>query len=121
MPIRARSGSRRAPVVAQAFPPSRRPRTVAALRRDLAEALAEAGRPGIARVGSPKGLRYMSAAFATFTAITAFAAFTAIAAFAQDRPVFRSGTDLVRFDLRVVDAAGQPIRDLSAHEIEIRE
>jgi VWFA-related protein len=57
---------------------------------------------------------------AVFTALTALAVFTSPAA-AQERPVFRSGTDLVRFDLRVVDASGNPIRDLSAGEIEIRE
>lgn len=57
------------------------------------------------------------AAFAAFTALTAFPAL----ALAQERSVFRSGTDLVRFDLRVVDAAGQPIGNLSPEEIEILE
>ena len=36
-------------------------------------------------------------------------------------PVFRSGTDVVRFDLRVVDGAGRPITDLKPDEVEIRE
>ncbi|MGH9331448.1 MAG: VWA domain-containing protein, partial [Vicinamibacterales bacterium] len=37
------------------------------------------------------------------------------------RPVFRSGTDLVRLDVRVFDAGGRPIRDLRADEIELTE
>src|SRR6266540_76614 len=37
------------------------------------------------------------------------------------QPVFRSGADLVRFDLRVTDASGRPIRDLRPEEIEIAE
>jgi VWFA-related protein len=37
------------------------------------------------------------------------------------QPVFRSGADLVRFDLRVTDASGRPIRDLRPEEIEIVE
>jgi VWFA-related protein len=36
-------------------------------------------------------------------------------------PVFRSGADLVRLDLRVFDANGHPIRDLRADEIELME
>jgi VWFA-related protein len=46
------------------------------------------------------------------------------AAFAvQQNPpaVFRSGTDLVRFDVRVTDASGRPITDLRPSEIEIVE
>jgi VWFA-related protein len=46
------------------------------------------------------------------------------AAFAvQQNPpaVFRSGTDLVRFDVRVIDASGRPITDLRADEIAIVE
>src|SRR6476646_6019296 len=46
------------------------------------------------------------------------------AAFAgQQNPpaVFRSGTDVVRFDVRVTDAAGRPITDLRPDEIEIVE
>ncbi len=37
------------------------------------------------------------------------------------RPVFRSGADLVRLDVRVFDANGRPIRDLRADEIELTE
>ena len=42
---------------------------------------------------------------------------------ARDRPqpVFRSGADLVRFDVRVTDASGRPIKDLRPEEIEIVE
>ena len=36
-------------------------------------------------------------------------------------PVFRSGADLVRLDVRVFDASGRPIRDLRADEIELTE
>src|SRR5260221_1262729 len=36
-------------------------------------------------------------------------------------PVFRSGTDVVRFDVRVTDASGRPITDLRPDEIEIVE
>ncbi|HEY2432581.1 MAG TPA: VWA domain-containing protein [Vicinamibacterales bacterium] len=36
-------------------------------------------------------------------------------------PVFRSGTELVRFDLRATDASGRPLTDLRADEIEIVE
>jgi VWFA-related protein len=39
----------------------------------------------------------------------------------QGQPVFRSGVDLVRFDVRVTDAAGQPITDLRPDEVEIVE
>lgn len=35
------------------------------------------------------------------------------------QPTFRSGVDLVRFDIRIADAAGRPITDLRAEEIEI--
>jgi VWFA-related protein len=38
-----------------------------------------------------------------------------------DQPVFRSGVDLVRFDLRVVDESGRPVTDLRPEEIEISE
>jgi VWFA-related protein len=43
--------------------------------------------------------------------------------FAQDqqRPVFRTGVNLVRLDVRVVDGSGQPIPDLKAEEIEVIE
>lgn len=37
------------------------------------------------------------------------------------QPTFKSGVDLVRFDVRVVDGAGRPIRDIRADEIEIVE
>lgn len=37
------------------------------------------------------------------------------------QPVFRSGADLVRFDVRVTDAAGRPLKDLRPEEIEIVE
>lgn len=40
---------------------------------------------------------------------------------APDRPTFKSGVDLVRFDVRVVDDSGRPITDLKADEIEVRE
>jgi VWFA-related protein len=36
-------------------------------------------------------------------------------------PVFRSGTEVVRFDVRVTDGAGRPIADLRPDEIEIVE
>ncbi len=36
-------------------------------------------------------------------------------------PTFKSGTDLVRFDVSVADAAGRPITDLRQDEIEIEE
>ena len=40
----------------------------------------------------------------------------------QEAPVvFRSGVDLVRFDVRVVDDAGRPLQDLKAEELEIYE
>jgi VWFA-related protein len=39
----------------------------------------------------------------------------------QQPPVFRSGTDVVRFDVRVTDANGRPITDLRPDEIEIVE
>lgn len=37
----------------------------------------------------------------------------------QPQPVFRSGAELVRFDVRVTDASGRPIADLRPEEIEI--
>ena len=49
------------------------------------------------------------------------AAPVAQAAQPQPPPVFRSGTDLVRLDIRVTDADGRPIEDLRADEIEIAE
>jgi VWFA-related protein len=38
---------------------------------------------------------------------------------AQDRPVFRSGIDLVRLDIRVIDSQGRPIPDLRPEEVQI--
>lgn len=50
------------------------------------------------------------------------AALLAASAQAQPaRPVFRSGAELVRLDVRVFDASGRPIRDLRADEIELTE
>ena len=40
---------------------------------------------------------------------------------APQPPVFRSGTDLVRLDIRVTDADGRPVQDLRADEVEIVE
>ena len=41
---------------------------------------------------------------------------------AQEPPlVFKSGVDLVRFDVRVIDDGGRPVRDLRAEELEIYE
>ena len=40
---------------------------------------------------------------------------------APAQPVFRSGTDLVRLDIRVTDADGLPVRDLRADEVRIEE
>src|SRR3954447_22988450 len=37
------------------------------------------------------------------------------------QPIFRSGVDLVRFDVRVVDGNGRPITDLRPDELEIVE
>jgi VWFA-related protein len=49
-----------------------------------------------------------------------FAALLAAASQAP-QPVFRSGADLVRFDVRVTDASGRPLTDLRRDEIEIVE
>ena len=38
-----------------------------------------------------------------------------------DRPVFRSGVNLVRLDVRIVDSAGRPIPDIRPDEVEIAE
>lgn len=51
--------------------------------------------------------------------LVAFLVAAASAALAQ--PTFRSGVDLVRFDVRVVDEAGRPITDLRPEELEILE
>ncbi len=37
------------------------------------------------------------------------------------QPAFKSGVDLVRFDVRVVDERGRPVTDLEPHEIDIRD
>jgi VWFA-related protein len=37
----------------------------------------------------------------------------------QPQPVFRSGAELVRFDIRVTDSSGRPIADLRPDEIEL--
>src|SRR5260370_39926808 len=39
----------------------------------------------------------------------------------RQQPVFRSGADLVRFDVCVTDASGRPLRDLRPEEREIVE
>lgn len=54
---------------------------------------------------------------ALFTAFVVAAALTATA----QQPTFKSGVDLVRFDVRVVDETGRPITDLKAEELEIYE
>jgi VWFA-related protein len=58
----------------------------------------------------------VSAALAAFVALA-----SASAQEPQQAPVFRSGTDVVRFDLRVVDASGRAITDLRPEEIRIFE
>jgi VWFA-related protein len=44
-----------------------------------------------------------------------------VAALSAQQPIFRSGADLVRFDVRVTDASGRPLRDLRPEEVEIIE
>ena len=58
-----------------------------------------------------------------FSILTVFAALGTVVATAQDRPqpTFKSGVDLVRFDVRVVDDAGRPVTDVTADEIEIHD
>ena len=51
--------------------------------------------------------------------LTAFAVLVSSPAGAQ--VTFKSGVDLVRFDVRVVDEAGRPITDLKREEIVIEE
>ena len=54
--------------------------------------------------------------------IVAAAAFAlAAASLATAQQPFKSGVDLVRFDVRVVDAAGRPISDLKAEDVEVYE
>ncbi len=38
-----------------------------------------------------------------------------------DRPIFRSGVNLVRLDVRIVDGSGRPIADIRPEEVEITE
>jgi VWFA-related protein len=49
------------------------------------------------------------------------AAVTMAGVHAQDQVTFRSGVDLVRMDVRVLDAAGRPITDLRQDEITVTE
>lgn len=58
---------------------------------------------------------------AMLVAASAAAATPSAAQTASAQPTFRSGVDLVRFDVRVVDASGRPITDLKPEEIEIIE
>lgn len=44
-----------------------------------------------------------------------------VSAAPQTQPVFRSGADVVRFDVRVTDGSGRPITDLRPDELEIVE
>jgi VWFA-related protein len=48
-------------------------------------------------------------------------ALAANAAAQRAQPVFRSGAEIVRLDVRVLDSDGRPVRDLRADEIEIVE
>ncbi len=60
----------------------------------------------------------MKAAFLAF----ALATLVAQAAIdAQQQPVFKSGVDVVRFDIRVTDGQGQPIKDLRPDEVRVVE
>ena len=56
-----------------------------------------------------------------FPALVAIAAgaMSSFAAPQSSQPVFTSGVDLVRFDLRVTDASGRPITDLRPDEVHI--
>ena len=58
---------------------------------------------------------------AILVAASAAAATPAAAQTAAVQPTFKSGVDLVRFDVRVVDESGRPITDLKPEEIEILE
>src|SRR5438093_7296654 len=56
------------------------------------------------------------------TAALVLAAATAVIAQAPDsRPVFRSGLNLVRVDVRVTDADGGPVKDLRPDEVQIED
>ncbi|HVD91733.1 MAG TPA: hypothetical protein VNC21_05605, partial [Vicinamibacterales bacterium] len=50
-----------------------------------------------------------------------FAAAVLSAATQTPQPVFRSGADVVRFDVRVTDGSGRPITDLRADEVQVVE
>src|SRR6185437_14441941 len=54
-------------------------------------------------------------------ALASVGAVTLGAQAAQKPPVFRSGVDLVRFDLSVTDASGAPIPDIKPGDIDILE
>src|SRR6266567_3742762 len=57
-----------------------------------------------------------------FPLVTIVVLATAVSIAAQSgQPVFRSGVDLVRFDVRVTDAAGRPIANLRPDELQIVE
>jgi VWFA-related protein len=56
-----------------------------------------------------------------FPGLLAFVAAVAAAAPQTPQPVFRSGVDLVRFDVRVTDGSGRPIKDLRPEEVQIVE
>ena len=58
-----------------------------------------------------------------FFSVSTFVSFVSFASlWAQEpTPVFKAGVELVRLDVRVTDAQGQPIRDLRQDEIEIVE
>ena len=60
---------------------------------------------------------------ARWYSLLALCALLAPAATAQDgsQPTFKSGVDLVRLDVRVVDEDGRPVTDLKLDEIEIRD
>ena len=53
--------------------------------------------------------------------LVALASWAALQTGQNQPPVFRSGTDVVRFDVRVTGADGRPIKDLTPGELEIVE
>lgn len=58
-----------------------------------------------------------------FTFLTVFAALSIAVTAAQDGPppTFKSGVDLVRLDVRVVDPDGRPVSDLRPDEVEVHD
>jgi VWFA-related protein len=58
---------------------------------------------------------------AIFACVGGFVAAIAAAAPQPSQPVFRSGVDLVRFDVRATDGSGRPVADLRPDELEILE